>query len=109
MIVALTGFKGSGKDTVAAELIKNHGFERRSFADSLKRSAAALFNILPSEWEVLKNDDTAYVSIGHKGEPEGLASHMWSPTRELTVREFLQRYGTESHRDIFGSMFWVDQ
>jgi hypothetical protein len=27
----------------------------------------------------------------------------------LTGREFLQRYGTESHRDLFGQYFWVDQ
>ncbi len=28
---------------------------------------------------------------------------------DMTVREFLKRYGTESHRDVFGQDFWVDQ
>jgi hypothetical protein len=26
-----------------------------------------------------------------------------------TMRTFLQRYGTEAHRDIFGQDFWLDQ
>lgn len=109
MIIGLTGLKGSGKDTVAAYLIKEYGYERQAFADKLKRSAAALFDINPAEFEALKNDPTAFVSIGFKGAPEGLASAMWSPSREISVREYLQRYGTEAHRDIFGADFWVDQ
>jgi hypothetical protein len=27
----------------------------------------------------------------------------------MLVRTYLQRYGTEAHRDIFGCDFWVDQ
>ena len=26
----------------------------------------------------------------------------------MSIREYLQRYGTESHRDVFGTDFWVD-
>jgi hypothetical protein len=26
----------------------------------------------------------------------------------VTVREFLQRYGTEAHREVFGDSFWLD-
>ena len=26
----------------------------------------------------------------------------------MTFREFLQRYGTEAHRDVFGKDFWLE-
>lgn len=119
MIIGLTGLKGSGKDTVGAYLVKEHGFEHRSFADSLKRSFAALFDIPMWEIENWKNDDTVFITVGNKNEPTGsgdwsskefpLPNNVWSPIREHTFREALQRYGTESHRDIFGENFWVDQ
>lgn len=124
MIIGLTGLKGSGKDTVGAYLVKNHNFERRSFAEPLKRSFAALFDIPMWEIENWKNDDSVFVTVGNKNNnPEGLIKnftlpngtdfvrpdHMWSPIRELSFREALQRYGTESHRDVFGENFWVDQ
>jgi hypothetical protein len=40
--------------------------------------------------------------------PDGLSMHSWS-IGEISGREALQRYGTEGHRDVFGSDFWVDQ
>lgn len=117
MIIGLSGLKGSGKDTVGAYLVKEHKFERRSFADPLKKSFAALFDIPMWEIENFKNDDTVFVTVGNKNEPDilkdltvdaTLPNHMWSPIRELTFREGLQRYGDESHRDVFGTDFWVD-
>jgi hypothetical protein len=105
MIIGLCGLKGSGKDTVAAYLIKEYGYERKAFADKLKLSAAALFGINSSEWETLKNDDTAVVTLRNIHDELG----NFTSIAEITVREFLQRYGTESHRDVFGNNFWVDQ
>lgn len=105
MIVGLCGRKNAGKDTVAAYLMKEYQFERRAFADSLKRSVAALFDIDPTAIERLKNDDGAVISL------VGFGSRY--PNKEVSVgmtfRHFLQRYGTESHRDVFGPNFWVDQ
>lgn len=113
MLIGINGFKGSGKDTVASYLVKNHGFTRLAFADLLKLSVAALFDI-PVKWlDDYKDDPNCYVAIGWKGEPgekfEGQPSKMWSPMVELTLRDFLKRYGTESHRDVFGNDFWIDQ
>lgn len=97
MIIGLCGFKNSGKDTVAAYLVKEHGFERKAFADPLKRSVAALLGIPFSEVDRLKNDPEARVSLTiHQG------------LGQQTFREFLQRFGTESHRDVFGQDFWLD-
>jgi hypothetical protein len=105
MILGLSGLKGSGKDTVAAYLVKTHGFERKAFADPMKKSIAALFDIPFSEIDKFKNDDTCEVALGYNFTQESYEA--W--TKVLSFREFLQRYGTESHREIFGKDFWVDQ
>jgi len=102
MLVGLNGFKGSGKDTVGNYLVEEYGFERLSFAAKLKDSAAALFNIDPILWEVWKNDPDARVVLSNR------AGKILNRTTPISVREFLQRYGTEAHRDIFGQDFWID-
>jgi|SRR5215471_3216268 len=101
MLIGLTGLKGAGKDTVAAFLVKQHGFERRAFADPLKKSVAALFDIPFHHVDKLKNDPHAIVS---------LTVHETGETHDLTFRTFLQRYGTEAHRDVpeMGHDFWVE-
>ena len=45
MIVALSAYKNSGKDTAADYLIKNYDFVRVAFADPLKDSVAEMFGI----------------------------------------------------------------
>ena len=102
MIIGLTGYKGVGKDTVAAYLMKEHGFERKAFADPLKQSVAALFNIPFSKVDQLKMDENCRIIVW-----QGPQLH---PLRhaDISMREFLQRYGTEAHRDTFGDDFWLD-
>jgi len=98
MILGLSGAKGSGKDTVAAYLVKEHGFERKAFADPMKKSVAALFDIPFSEVDKLKNDELNIVRLWTA----------FGACHDMTFRTFLQRYGTESHRDVFGESFWLD-
>ena len=98
MIIGLNGAKGAGKDTAGAYL-RLYGFETASFAAKLKESAAACFGVDAALWEELKNEGTNTVALLRNGEP----------IAEPTVRQFLQFYGTEAHRDVFGSDFWVDQ
>jgi hypothetical protein len=45
MIIALSGWKRSGKDTMADTLVGEYGFQRVSFADALKDSAASSYGI----------------------------------------------------------------
>lgn len=106
MIIGLSGLKGSGKDTVGAYLVKQYAFQRLSFADKLKQSAAALFGVEPSELEKMKNDPTVQVVIGRYTDTR---EAYYSFNDAMSVREMLQRYGTEAHRDVFGENFWVDQ
>ena len=44
-VVALSGWKGSGKDLVAEYLVEKYGFSRVAFADPLKDTVSAQFNI----------------------------------------------------------------
>lgn len=104
MIIGLVGNKGSGKDTVGAYLVKEHNFERRAFADPLKRSVAALFNIPFSDVDKLKLDESAYVALGIQTDKV-----YDQVVRTQSFRQMLQRYGTEAHRDVFGQSFWTDQ
>src|SRR5215467_4376192 len=108
MILGLCGLKQSGKDTIAAYLVKEHGFERKAFADPLKRSVAALFDIPFSEIDKLKMDDSILVGVGRHGEEEYDQWIQHIGFHAITFRELLQRYGTEAHRDVFGNCFWVD-
>lgn len=50
-IVALSGWKGSGKDMVADYLVKNHGFQKLSFAGVLKDMAASQYNVPRSHFD----------------------------------------------------------
>lgn len=44
-VIAISGWKRSGKDTIAEQLIKEHGFKRIAFADPLKDSVAKEYGI----------------------------------------------------------------
>lgn len=107
MIIGFCGQKGAGKDTAGDYLVKKYEFERLSFAAKLKESAAALFGINSSIWEDLKNKEDARVILEVGYSNQNMISGQ--ELSNISVREFLQRYGTESHRDIFGFNFWVDQ
>lgn len=101
MLIGLHGKKQAGKDTVhqrMEHLVDTVPVERVSFADLLYESAAAALGITVEQLRVWKSEPV-YVTVTA------------GPHRTLfsqSVREFLQRYGTEAHRSIFGDNFWVD-
>lgn len=103
--LGLTGPAGAGKDTVYERLRELGGdrFVRLSVADPLKESVAALFGITLEKLEEIKRDDASCVSVAWLDRV--IAD---SKCRGFTMREFLQRYGTEAHRDVFGEDFWLD-
>lgn len=108
-IIGLTGNMGAGKDTVASYLVELESgvAKRQGFADLLKLSAARCFfptctqkqALLWCDW--LKNH--GLFGLREAGD--------WPDDEVLTTttgREFLQHYGTEAHRDVFGRDFWLD-
>lgn len=110
-LIGLNGKARSGKDTTAGFIkdwaIDYHfGFAQDAFARRLKESAAASLGIYGNDvstqdqiefCENLKMDDNLIHVVNEEG-----------GGYTVTGREFLQYYGTEAHRDVFGNDFWVD-
>lgn len=104
MIIGIAGLKGSGKNTVAEIVKKNFSdswhITEWSFAEDLKKSAAHSLGQFDKEIEFCNGLKEKGSEISVK-----LGSGMWG---SISGREFLQFYGTEAHRDIFGQGFWVE-
>lgn len=100
MIIGVTGFIGSGKDTIADYLVTNHGFKRVSFAGSLKDAVAAVFG-----WDRELIEGTTKSSREWREQKDE-----WWSTRlgmEITPRTVLQFWGTEVCRNGFHKDIWV--
>lgn len=100
MILGVTGFIGSGKDTIADYLCTFHGFKRLSFAASLKD---AISNIFGWDRELLEGTTKTSREWREKVDP------WWSEKlgREITPRWVLQFWGTEVCRNGFHQDIWV--
>lgn len=142
MIIAISGYIGSGKDTVGqiikeitrtreyktidGELlpIKDSDWKIKKFAYKLKTVASILTGIpqhkfedqefkksdLSQEWNVLHT--TLTTTHRDNWTPElqkQLEKENWEKNnRPMTVREFLQKLGTESMRDGLHTNVWVN-
>jgi hypothetical protein len=105
-VIGLTGIARSGKDTVA-QIIQEEvdgRIERQGFADRLKLSAARLFYPDIDQEAAIEFCDYLKSSggIGWALDDTGVQD------KGITGRQFLQRYGTEAHRNVFGEDFWLD-
>lgn len=100
-MIGLHGEMGSGKDTAFDRLARIHiddmAFVRVSFADALKSSASALLDVSVEDLDSWKRDGSSRIKL-YEGD---------RLVKDMTIRTYLQRYGTESHRDVFGDDFWV--
>ena len=100
MILGVTGFIGSGKDTVADYLCTFHGYKRISFAASLKDAIASIFG-----WdrELLEGTTKSSREWREQVDP------WWSERlgKEITPRYILQYWGTEVCRNGFHPDIWV--
>jgi hypothetical protein len=98
MIIGLTGFAGSGKDTIGNELV-SRGFTRLSFAAPLKELA------LKCDPVVTWFPDGTFQRLSQAVQSVG-----WDRAKfeVYDVRRFLQGLGVGA-REIFGADFWVDQ
>jgi hypothetical protein len=128
MIIGISGRARAGKDTVAEIFIKKFGFEKVSFADSLKEICSETFGIELDTFHSNDKKDVAFanplqVNIDHiqslvmllKGAgcapsqaqidsliAEGLTMQFVSP------RDLLQRVGTNLCRIHFGDSVWIN-
>lgn len=110
MIIGLSGYARSGKDTVADILVKEAGFIRVAFADKLRQ---ALYALNPIVWRERTYDGGNH-PIGWRTVylQEIIDQHGWDGVKATEygpeVRRLLQRMGTEVGRNILGEDIWVD-
>lgn len=114
MIIGLAGAKHAGKNTVANYIAKEFGdryeIKEWSFAEDLKIGALATLTgkVYPAK-EAIQYADTlkeeCVIKVFNTKWDKSLAD---VPVQEFSGREFLQWYGTEAHRSVFGDNFWVD-
>ena len=100
MIIGICGLIGSGKDTIAEYLIKEHNYIKLSFADKLKDSVATMF-----DWDRELLDGKTNESRKWR---ESVDKYWTQETgEEITPRYVLQLFGTECMRDGFYDGIWV--
>jgi hypothetical protein len=98
MIIGLSGYARSGKDTIADILVKEHGFVKLAFADPMRE---ALRRINPF---IEVND------IQHMPLDQALRVYSWEDLKQESpdIRGLMQRIGTEMGREMFGENIWVE-
>ena len=92
IIIGLTGYAQSGKDTAAKILVDNYGFTKVAFADKIREF---LYNINP-----MIGGEPLQIKVDVEG---------WEKAKQHSeVRRLLQVTGV-SARKLFGSEFWINQ
>lgn len=101
MIIGITGFIGSGKDTLADYLVNFHGFRRESFSSTLKDAVSDVFG-----WDrTLLEGRTKESREWREQVDHWWADRLGMPT--LTPRWVLQYWGTEVGRKSFHDDIWI--
>ena len=91
MIIGLAGKARAGKTTAADYITNKYEIQQYAFADPLKAAAIELFGI------------TRQMAYGHEGYDREQIVPQWG----ISVREMLQKLGTECMRMNFGVDFWT--
>lgn len=121
VVLGLTGFAQTGKDSVGKILINKYGFKRLSFADALRTSLYRLNPKIDFEIKTQKQGFWEWLN----GEPERREvktlriqdlvkspddSEGWDKAKVqyAEVRTLLQLLGTEAGREIHGYDCWIN-
>lgn len=103
-IIGLSGYARSGKDETAKILVKEFGFKRVAFADKLRDF---LYALNPDVWSFSYGFGRTYEplrTVIDKETWEGVKKYQYKDS----VRQLLQRLGTEAGREVLGENVWVD-
>lgn len=92
MIIGLTGYAQSGKDTVAAFLVEHYGYKRVAFADKIRD---LLFKMNP----IVEPDVRLQEVIAEMGWEK-------AKVRIPEVRRIMQELGVGA-REVFGDNHWI--
>lgn len=96
-VIALTGYAGVGKDTVADILVRDHGYTKLSFADKVKELLLAI-----NPWIIVPE-------FGGPARLQALINTMgWNKAKRgyPEIRRLLQELGTET-RNIVDDEAWI--
>lgn len=107
MIVGLSGYARSGKDTFADILVEEYGFTRIAFADTMRNFLYVLNPMVKPRYERsfsalvpdqrLQDVIDRFTWDGYKATPYG-----------KEIRELMQRLGTECGRAMISDTVWID-
>jgi hypothetical protein len=97
MIIGLTGYAQSGKDTVAKILVENYGYTRVAFADKIRDF---IYDMNP----MVDNVAGEPIFIKERIDRDGWEMAKKNPH----VRRALQNAGV-SARKLFGPQFWINE
>ena len=100
MIIGLSGYAQSGKDTVANILVEKYGYTRIAFADPIREL-------------LYEMDPPVPMGVGSEKHVVGLQNFIdvygWDEAKQNSiVRSMLQNLGVGA-RKVFGDSFWVYQ
>jgi energy-coupling factor transporter ATP-binding protein EcfA2 len=92
MIIGICGRQGSGKDTIASLInkITNNRFEVKRFSSKLKECAGILLGVPVELFEDRKFKES------------------YIPQYDMTVRELLQKFGTDLVRETVHPNLWIE-
>lgn len=107
MIIGLSGYAQSGKDTLAKFLIEDYGFTRFAFADALRDTVYALNPVVRFEARVSYDDDPGEQMVRVQDIVDTVGWEQ-AKTSQPEIRRLLQAMGTEAGRKILGESIWVD-
>lgn len=101
MLIGIIGLKGTGKDTAGKYLIENYGYEKDSFASTLKDVTSTVFGWDRNRLEGVTPEDRDWREV---------PDEYWSAKmeRKWTPRLALQLMGTEVFRENVKDSIWVD-
>lgn len=103
MIIGLTGVAQSGKSSVAHILVNKYGFKQYSFAEGVYES---LYRLDPVVLVVDEKTNSHYYPRLRSLVDE----YGWDEAKQhKSVRELLQRLGTECGRELHGEDVWVNR
>lgn len=97
MIIALSGYKGSGKDTLANFFIKRHQFIRHAFADKIKDVCSDILQLDPTDLDDFKRGGVVWngKEIPGRDIVRGIGMLMRSYDEKQFVSDVDQRIASE--------------
>lgn len=108
-VIALHGYPGAGKDTVATWLSEKHGFSRVAFASHLKAAVAVAFSRTAESLEPFKDSELDSLALFHTSDSAYRAFALARGEDLYQPRSFryhLKLYGTEYMESVDPSR-WV--